>query len=110
MNGEAIEDRRKPRNGEANKILWWLLVTITGVAITGAWFWVAGITSKISIAEASQTSNVERIARLEEAIKGFSRDVAKIDVKVEATNEKLDRLLQYSYQKEGIASRRGGLT
>jgi hypothetical protein len=96
VNGKAIEDRRKYRNGEANKILWWLLATITGVAITGAWFWVSGITLRVGNVEASQISSVERIARLEEALKGLSRDIAKIDVKLETTNEKLDTLLRRS--------------
>lgn len=89
VNGEAIEDRRKPRNGEANKILWWLLVTVTGIAVTGAWFWVAGITLRVANVEAGQISSVERIARLEEVLKGFSKDIAKID-------SKLDRLLRRS--------------
>lgn len=91
VNGEAIEDRRKTRNGEANKILWWLLVTVTGITLTGAWFWVSGITLRVGNVEASQISSVERIARLEEALKGLSRDIAKIDVK-------LDRLLERPYR------------
>lgn len=93
VNGEAIEDRRKHRNGEANRLVWWLLATITGIAVSGAWFWVSGITLRVGNVEASQSSNVERIARLEEAFKGLSRDINKIDSKLETTNEKLDRLL-----------------
>jgi hypothetical protein len=98
MSTQDAPDKKKPTNGEAVKILWWLLATVTGVAITGAWFWVAGITSKISVVEASQVSSVERVAKLEEALKGLSKDIAKIDVKVETTNEKLDRLLEYQYR------------
>ena len=98
VSGQAIHEQRKPVNGEANKILWGLLATVTAVMITGAWFWVAGITSKINVVEASQVTNVDRIARLEEALKGLSKDIAKIDVKLETTNEKLDRLLGRSYR------------
>lgn len=93
-----MREQKRPLNGEANKILWWLLVTVTGVMITGAWFWVAGITSKINVVEASQVTNVDRIARLEEALKNLSKDIAKIDVKLETTNEKLDRLLGRPYR------------
>ena len=93
-----VQTAKKQTNGEAIKILWWLLATVTGVAITGAWLWVSSVTSKINVVEASQTSSAERIVRLEEALKGLSKDIAKIDVKVEATNEKLDRLLEYQYR------------
>jgi hypothetical protein len=94
VNGEAMEDRRKVKNGEANRIVWWLLVTITGIALSGAWFWVSGITLRVSNVEAGQISSIERIARLEEGLKGLSKDIAKIDGKLEMTNEKLDRLLR----------------
>jgi len=93
-----IQAAKKQTNGEAVKILWWLLATVTGVAITGAWLWISSVMSKINVVEASQTSSVERIVRLEEALKGLSKDIAKIDVKLETTNEKLDRLLEYQYR------------
>lgn len=95
---EGASSRKSKTNGEAVKILWWLLVTVTGVLITSGWFWISSVMSKINVVEASQVSSVERIARLEEALKGLSKDIAKIDVKVEATNEKLDRLLEYQYR------------
>lgn len=94
MNGESIEDRRKHRNGEANRIVWWLLATITGIAVSGAWFWVSGITLRVTNVEAGQILSIERIARLEEGLKGLSKDIAKIDGKLETTNDKLDRLLR----------------
>lgn len=96
-NGSGIF-MKKLSNGEATKILWWLLVTITGVAVTGAWFWVSSVMSKINLVERGQNSSIERVARLEEALKGLSKDIAKIDLKVEATNTKLDRLLEYPYR------------
>src|SRR3989338_4633669 len=95
---DTVPQEKKTLNGEAIRILWWLLVTATGVLITGAWFWVAGITSKMSAVEAAQVSNVERVARLEEALKGLSKDISKIDQKLETTNEKLDRLLERPYR------------
>ena len=99
-NTQEIQDR-KFRNGEAHKILWWLLATITGITLAGAWFWVSGITSRVTSVEASQISNVERIARLEEALKNLYIDLGKIDGKVAETNTKLDRLLEYWYQAAG---------
>lgn len=98
MSGQDISDKKRLVNGEAIRILWWLLATVTGVMVTGAWLWVASVMSKISVVEASQISGIERVAKLEEAFKGLSKDIAKIDVKVEATNEKLDRLLEYQYR------------
>ena len=41
----------------------------------------------------AQVLGVERITRLEEAFKGLSKDISKIDQKLETTNEKLDKLL-----------------
>lgn len=98
MTNENAAGMRRPLNGEAVKILWWLLATVTGVAVTGAWFWVSSVMSKLSAVEANQTSSIERVAKLEEALKGLSKDIAKIDVKVESTNGKLDRLLEYQYR------------
>lgn len=98
MTSSEIEVRRKSINGEAVKILWWLLATVTGVLITGTSFWVAGITTKINSVEAAQITGSERITRLEETFKGLSKDIAKIDQKLEATNEKLDRLLERPYR------------
>jgi len=95
---EGASSRKSKTNGEAIKILWWLLATVTGVLITGASFWIAGITAKINTVDAAQVSGVERIARLEEALKGLSKDIAKIDVKLETTNDKLDRLLERPYR------------
>lgn len=95
---DAVSQGKKTLNGEAIKILWWLLVTATGVLITGAWFWVAGITSKMNTVEAAQVSNIERVAKLEEALKGLSKDISKVDQKLETTNEKLDRLLERPYR------------
>ncbi len=98
MSNQDTQKQLKPANGEAIRILWWLLATVTGVMVTGAWLWVASVMSKISVVEASQVSGIERVAKLEEALKGLSKDIGKIDVKVEATNEKLDRLLEYQYR------------
>lgn len=90
---DAEVSNRKKINGEAIKILWWLLATVTGVLITGTFFWAAGITTRLNAADAAQVSGVERVTRLEEALKGLSKDISKIDQKLETTNEKLDRLL-----------------
>ena len=98
MSNQDAQERKKTGNGEANKILWWLLATVTGVFITSASFWVVGITTKINNADVAQVAGAERITRLEETFKGLSKDIAKIDVKVETTNDKLDRLLEYQYR------------
>ncbi len=90
---DSSQRGKKALNGEAIKILWWLLATVTGVLITGSSFWVAGITTKIKDVDAAQVAGSERITRLEETFKGLSKDIAKIDQKLETTNEKLDRLL-----------------
>ena len=95
---EGASNRKSKTNGEAIKILWWLLATVTGVLITGASFWVVGITTKINNVDAAQVVGVERVTRLEEAFKGLSKDIAKIDRKLETTNEKLDRLLERPYR------------
>ena len=89
------------RNGEANKILWWLLVTITGLAITGASFWVITITARVGQIETLQIERGERISRLEEALKNLYMDIGRIDGKVVETNNKLDRLLEYWYSSSG---------
>ncbi len=104
---EIVPNRKKQANGEAIKILWWLLATVTGVALTGTWFWVSGITSRVAGVEASQISGVERIARLEEALKNLYIDLGKIDGRVAETNTKLDRLLEYWYQAAGPYKQRG---
>ena len=106
VNSETAQTAKKA-NGESIRILWWLLATVTGVALTGAWFWVAGITARVTSAEASQPSNIERIARLEEALKNLYMDLGKIDGKVAETNTKLDRLLEYWYQAAGPNRPRG---
>lgn len=98
MTGSDIEIRKKPLNGEALKILWWLLATVTGILITGTSFWVAGIATKINNVDAAQVAGSERITRLEETFKGLSKDIAKIDQKLETTNQKLDRLLERPYR------------
>ncbi len=90
---DATLNRKKQSNGESIKILWWLLATVTGVLVTGAFFWVTGITTRLNTVDAAQVSNIERITRLEETFKGLSKDIAKIDQKLETTNEKLDKLL-----------------
>ena len=95
---ENTSNRKGKANGEAIKILWWLLATVTGVLITGVSFWVAGITTKINDVDAAQVVGVERVTRLEEAFKGLSKDISKIDQKLETTNEKLDRLLERPYR------------
>ena len=89
------------RNGEANKILWWLLVTITGLAITGASFCVVTITARVGQIESLQIERGERISRLEEALKNLYMDIGKIDERVGETNNKLDRLLEYWYSSSG---------
>ena len=90
---EAFPERKNKANGEAIKILWWLLATVTGVLITGTFFWATGITTRLNTVDAAQVSGIERVTRLEEAFKGLSKDISKIDQKLETTNEKLDRLL-----------------
>ncbi len=90
---ETLPQGKKTLNGEAIKILWWLLATVTGVLITGTFFWVTGITTRLNTVDAAQVSSVERVTRLEEALKGLSKDISKIDQKLETTNEKLDKLL-----------------
>ena len=97
MNGQEAEDKRKGRNGESNKIVWWLLITITGIAITAASFWVVTITARVSRMETLQGEKGERISRLEEALKNLYMDLGKIDGRVVETNNKLDRLLEYWY-------------
>ena len=97
VNLETVQTTKKA-NGESIRILWWLLATITSIAVAGAWFWVAGITARLTTVEAYQTSSIERIARLEEALKNLYMDLGKIDGKVAETNTKLDRLLEYWYQ------------
>lgn len=103
---ETISNQ-KNKNGEAIKILWWLLATVTGVALTGAWFWVSGITSRVAGVEASQISGVERMARFEEALKNLYLDLGKIDGRVAETNTKLDRLLESWYREAGPYKQRG---
>ena len=90
---EVFPERKNKTNGEAIKILWWLLATVTGVLITGTFFWATGITARLNTVDAAQISGIERVTRLEEAFKGLSKDISKIDQKLETTNEKLDRLL-----------------
>ena len=94
---EVLQGRKKFGNGESIKILWWLLATVTGVLITGAFFWVTGITTRLNTVDAAQVSNVERVTRLEETLKGLLKDISKIDQKLETTNVKLDRLLERKF-------------
>ena len=98
---KEIENKRQGHNGEANKILWWLLVTITGLAITGASFWVVTITARVNQIETLQRERGERISRLEEALKNLYMDIGRIDGKIVETNTKLDRLLEYWYREAG---------
>ncbi len=107
MDSEMVQTKKKPANGESIRILWWLLATVTGVALTGAWFWVSGITSRVASVEASQISGIERFARLEEALKNLYMDLGKIDGKVAETNTKLDRLLESWYREAGPNKQRG---
>jgi peptidoglycan hydrolase CwlO-like protein len=93
VDSEVSLNRKKQGNGESIRILWWLLATVTGVLITGAFFWVTGVTTKLNTVDAAQVSSIERVTRLEEALKSLSKDISKIDQKLETTNEKLDKLL-----------------
>ena len=96
MTGETV---KRTLNGEAVKILWWLLATVTGVLITGTSFWVAGITGKINSVEAAQVVGSEHIARLEETFKGVAEVGFRPEQAFFATPYPGTALYQYSVEK-----------
>ena len=104
---EVAPPGKKVLNGESIKILWWLLATITGIAITGACFWVVSITGKVNEIDVCQRNGGERITRLEEALKNLYIDLGKIDGRIAETNTKLDRLLESWYREAGPYKQRG---
>ncbi len=106
-NGLKIQERKKFGNGEAYKIVWWLLITITGITVSGALFWVSGITTKMNEIDATEQTRGERITRLEEALKNLYIDLGKIDGRAAETNAKLDRLLESWYREAGPYKQRG---
>lgn len=82
------------RGFTTDEIVKWIITGISGIALTGASFWLNDITSKLEAVENAANAKAEKLAQLEYANGEVARRLARIE-------DKLDRVIEHDHSTEG---------